>query len=428
VQKSRSNSVIYYAVIVWQLRRTERVFNDYRGMPTEARYLIIQSILPSLAYGMFYTDISFFLTSVQGLPDWLMGIILTLMGVSTFISSILLGIAADKYGRKKLYIIGNIIASSIIALFALTTNPAILLAAAALEGIAEGAFAASSSALIAEKAGDQRRTSVFSLSGFVGNICFGIGSIIILTVSFFENLGFTKAESHTILYVTLAALSLTSTLFMLKITESKTLKKTERHLSDLLPKKSKNTILKYVVSSAIVAFGAGMVVPLMTRWLYRQYGVTDAISGPILGAANIIIGVATLAAPPLAKRIGIVKAIVVTQGFSTLFMFLTPLQPEYLSASFVYTVRAFLMNMASPLQQSMIMGLVAEDERGAASGVSAAFWRLPNALSTSIGASIMGIGLLAAPFFLASLLYIVSIALFWSFFRKTKLPEEQTTT
>ena len=92
------------------------MFDDYGDMPKEATYLIIQSILPSLAYGMFYTDISYFLTTVQGLPDYIMGIIITLMGVSTFVSSIVLGIAADKYGRKKFYIIGNIIASSIIAL------------------------------------------------------------------------------------------------------------------------------------------------------------------------------------------------------------------------------------------------------------------------------------------------------------------------
>jgi MFS family permease len=393
-------------------------------MPKEATYLIIQSILPSLAYGMFYTDLSYFLTTVQGLPDYLMGIIITLMGVSTFISSIILGIAADKYGRKKLYITGNIIASSIIALFALTTNTAILLTAALLEGIAEGSFSASSSALMAEKAGDQRRTSVFSLSAFMNNIAFGVGSFILLIGAFFETLGFTAVESHEILYVTLATLSLTSTLIMLKVTESKTLKTRQTSLRALLPQKSKNTIIKYVLCSAIIAFGAGMIVPLMTRWLNKQYGVSDAISGPILGAANIIIGVATLAAPSLARKIGLVKAIVVTQGLSTLFMFLTPLQPGYLSASFVYTVRAFLMNMASPLQQSMIMGLVAEDERGAASGVSAAFWRLPNALSTSIGAFLIGVGSLAAPFFLAGSFYIISIGLFWLYFRNTKLPEE----
>jgi len=402
------------------------LFKEYRGMPKEATYLIIQSILPSLAYGMFYTDLSYFLTTVQGLPDYVMGIIITVMGVSTFISSIVLGIAADKYGRKKLYVIGNVIASIIIALFALTTNVTILLAAALLEGISEGAFSASGNALMAEKAGDQRRTSVFSLFAFVSNLAFGMGSFIIFTVAFFEILGFSTVESHVILYVALAILSLASTVIMLKVTESKTLKTRQTSLKELLPRKSKSLIIKFILASAIVAFGAGMVVPLMTRWLDKRYGVSDAISGPILGIANIVIGVATLAAPPLARRIGLVKAIVVTQGLSTLFMFLTPLQPEYLSASFVYTVRAFLMNMASPLQQSMIMGLVAEDERGAASGVSAAFWRLPNALSTSIGAFLIGAGLLIAPFFLAGLFYVISIGLFWLFFRNTKLPEERS--
>lgn len=399
------------------------MFNDYKGMSKEAKYLILQSILPSLAYGMFYTDISYFLTTVQGLSYELMGIIITAMGVSTFVSSILLGIAADKYGRKKLYIIGNVIASAIIALFALTTDPIILLAAATLEGISEGAFSASGNALIAEKAGDERRTSVFSLFGFVTGIAFGIGSFMIPIVVVFEIIGFTNKESHILLYIILAALSLTSTLIMLKVSESKRLK-AKTSLKELLPKKSKDIIVKYVIASAIVAFGAGLIVPLMTAWLKLQYGVSDAISGPILGISNIVIGVATLAAPPLAKSIGLVKAIVVTQTISTIFMFITPLSPNYILASFVYTLRAFLMNMSNPLQQSMIMGLVAEDERGAASGVSAAFWRLPNALSTSIGAWLMGIRYLAAPFFLASLFYIVSIALFWYYFRKTKMPEE----
>jgi MFS family permease len=394
-------------------------------MPKEANYLIVQSAFPSLALGMFYTDLPYFLAAVQGLPDYVMGIIITLMGVSTFISSIILGLASDKYGRKKVYIIGNIIASSIIALFAVTTDTAMLLTAALFEGISEGALSASSNALLAEKAGDQRRTSVFSLFAFINNIFYGIGSFTILAVAFFETVGLTTVESHRILYVTLAILSLASTLIMFKVTESKPLKTHQRNLKELLPKRSKSIIIKYVVTGAIIAFGAGIVVPLMTRWLHRQYGVSDVISGPILGVANIIIGVATLAAPPLAKKIGLVKAIVVTQGLSTIFMFLTPLQPEYLSASFVYTVRAFLMNMASPLQQSMIMGLVTEDERGAASGVSAAFWRLPNAISTSIGAYLIGIGLLVVPFFLAGLFYIMSIGLFWIFFRNTKLPEER---
>lgn len=400
------------------------MFDDYRGISKEAIYLVVQSILPSLAYGMFFTDLSYFLTAVQGLPDQLMGIIITVMGVSTFVSSILLGLAADKYGRKKLYIAGNVIASGVIAVFALTANVAVLLVAAVVEGIAEGAFAASSNALIAEKAGDRNRTAVFSLFGFVGNISFGVGSIIIPVVVVFEAAGFSNAQSHMILFLLLASLSLASTLIMLKITESRKLE-TRKSLSELFPKKSMGIIAKFVLTSAIVAFGAGLIVPLMSRWLDKRYGISDAISGPILGVSNIVIGVATLAAPPLAKRIGLVKAVVVTQGLSTLFMFATPLFPDYLSASTVYTLRAFLMNMAAPLQNSMIMGLVAEEERGVASGVSAAFWRLPNAFSSSIGASLIGLGLLSTPFFLAGIFYLISIALFWLYFRKTIMPEER---
>ena len=101
-------------------------------------------------------------------------------------------------------------------------------------------------------------------------------------------------------------------------------------------------------------------------------------------------------------------------------MFATPLSPNYIVASVVYTSRAFLMNMSSPLAQSMIMGLVPEDERGAASGISAALWRLPNALSSFVGAWLIGIGFLAAPFFLAALLYLISIRFILVFFPKNE--------
>jgi len=171
------------------------------------------------------------------------------------------------------------------------------------------------------------------------------------------------------------------------------------------------------LASGLIAFGAGMVVPLMSAWLGLQYGISDAVSGPILGLASMVTGAATLAGPWLVKRIGLVRAITVTQGLSTVFMFAIPLSPGYAFAGFTYAVRSFLMNMATPLEQSMIMGIVFEDERSAASGISSAFWSLPNALSRFVGAYLMALGLLAAPFFIAGIFYIVSIMLFWYFFR-----------
>ncbi|MEM4733653.1 MAG: MFS transporter, partial [Candidatus Bathyarchaeia archaeon] len=183
-------------------------------------------------------------------------------------------------------------------------------------------------------------------------------------VIFFELVGFTDKDSHIMLYAMIAILGVLSTLIMLKVSESKKLK-LKASETGLLPKKSMNVLLKYVLSGAILAFGAGMVVPLMTLWFNLQYGISDKISATILAIASVLVGFATLVSPLIAKKFGLVKAIVITQLASTLFMFLVPFSPNYALAGFVYGIRALLMNMASPLSQSMIMGLVAEDERGA---------------------------------------------------------------
>lgn len=402
------------------------MFDAYKGMNREAKLLIYSSILPAVAYGMFYTDISYFLTTVQGLSIEFMGLVVTVMGVSTFVASVPLGMAADRYGRKSMFIAGNVIAGLIIALFALTTDPVLLVTAAVFEGISEAASLASSGALLAEKASHAQRNSVFALFGFAQSIAFGMGSIIIPVVLVFEALGVPSGTSHTLLYVILALLALASTSILLKVTEAKRKKPPPEVTREARQKhkESRHILAKYVFTSAIIAFGAGMVVPLMTAWFKVAYGVPDTLSGPVLGVSSLFIGAATLATPMLAKKLGLIKSIVLTQAASTIFMFATPLSPNFALASSVYTVRAFLMNMASPMSQSMIMGLVDEDVRGAASGVNGALWRLPNALSTFIGAFFIAAGLLAVPFFLASFFYGISIALFWYFFRKTKMPEE----
>lgn len=402
-----------------------KIFSCYAGMPKEAKYLIYASIMPAVTYGLIFTDISYFLTAVQSVPAEFTGIVISAMGISTFVASVFLGIAADIYGRKRMLVVGNLLASLILAALALTTDPVLLIAAAIFEGISEAAVLTSSNALLADKVDNEKRTSLFSLYSFVQSIAFGLGSFAVLFLIVFELVGFNNKDSHVLLYILVAILGAVSTLIMLKVSESKRLKKPKAGKTDFLPRKSKDVLLKYVLTSAILALGAGMVVPLMTLWFSLRYGISDTISAPILAASSILVGFTSLVAPRVAKRFGLVKATVVTQVVSTPFMFFIPFSPNYTIAGFVYSMRALLMNMASPLSQSMVMGLVAEDERGAVSGISGALWRLPSALSTWIGGWLMGIGLLAEPFFIASILYVISIILFWHYFRNVRMPEEE---
>ena len=227
------------------------VFESYRGLPKEAKYLIYSAVLPFIAYGMFYTDLSFFLTSVQGFSIPLMGLIVTVMGISTFAASIPLGIAADKYGRKRLYIVGNVMASAIIAVFALTTNVAVLLAAAVVEGISEAAFAASATRCLRkkrQKIGEQMRIRCLVLCRAVA---FGVGSLLIPLVMVFEDVGFTNlGRARAALRDFGDSQLVLNSLLMLRINEPRREKRHGVSWRRMLPHKSKDPLVKYVLQVA----------------------------------------------------------------------------------------------------------------------------------------------------------------------------------
>ena len=400
------------------------MFNEYRAIPSQAKLLVYLSFVPSVAIGLIYTDLSFFLTKVQGMSAAFAATVIMVMGITMVVASLPIGILADRYGRRRFLIIGNLLASLTLVMFAVTTSPVLLFAAAIIEGLTEAAFAASLNALLTEKAGASSRTSAFSLYSFLSNTAWGIGGFAIPMVLVFQSLGLNSRESHVILYVAVAALSIAITPLLLRVGESRT-SESAKSIGQFLPRKSKNTLLRYAATSILIAFGAGLFVPVMALWFSLAYNVSDVISGPVLGISGLLIAVTTLMAPYLARRIGLVRAIVATQLFSTVFMVAVPLSPTFVIAGVVYTVRSFLMNVSNPLVTSMIMGLVSEDERGAASGLNAAIWRFPNSISTGIGGSMMGAGLLSLPFYLAAVLYVLSISFFWFFFHGVKLPEEK---
>jgi len=401
------------------------LFGAYRELPRNAKLLIYLSFMPWLAFSLIFTDLSFFLTKVQGFSEAFAGNIITTIGVANVAASIPVGILADRYGRRRFLLLGNLFASVTLSAFALTTQVGALYLAAVVEGVTEAMFATSSQAMLTSLAGDEHRTAAFSFWSALSNVAFGLSGFALPLVFVAQLAGFSSAYGHVLLFVGVAGLSAASTPLLLRIPESQKGEKAKT-IREFLPTKSKWVLLRYGVTSVLIALGAGFFVPLMTLWFSLRYGVPDTVSGPLLGFGGFLIAAVSLVAPFLARRLGLVRAAALSQGLSMLFMVLVPLSPTFAVAGVIFTVRSFLMNVSNPMVQSLVMGLVTPDERGAAAGLSAAIWRFPNSISTSVGAVWMGEGLLALPFYLASVLYVISITLFWYFFRPVKLPEEQS--
>jgi MFS family permease len=176
-------------------------------------------------------------------------------------------------------------------------------------------------------------------------------------------------------------------------------------------------LLKFSGINSIIGLGAGFIIPLIPTWLFLKFQLPDTVSGPVLAVSSLTIAMAAILSPRISKQLGLLGAIVATQGVSTVFMLSLALVPTAALAIILYIVRAVLMNMASPLIDSYLMGIVTQEERGLASAINTVVWRLPNSVSTIIGGILLASGIFDLPFYIATVLYVVAIGLFYSHFK-----------
>ncbi len=413
-------------------RRIGDLLDDYKGLPHEAHLLNNSSFFNWLAPGLFFSTMQVFLL-LQGVGLATSGLMLTALGVTSAVSSLFFGSLADRHGRRKFVITGGVLAAVSIAVFGIvpatsSTGLTVLFGAVIVGGLSEAMFASSWGAMLADKATDSKRTSAFSLSFFISAVSAAVGGFSAIVLTPFASDNARLVLGHRYLYVGIAALSLLGPIIVSRVAEPAKLKpRTERR--SFLPRKSRRPVLQYSVAGILVALGAGMVIPNIGGWALLKFQVKDDVSAPVLGGLNsLVMGVANLVTPRLAQRLGTVKTIVLTQGASTLFLFSLPFTPTFPIASGIFITRSTLMMMSNPTEQSFLMGLVPEDERSTASSITAALWRLPNSITTGLGAYIMSLGgffYLGLPFWLCTLLYLSSISYFWHAFKNVRLPEER---
>ncbi len=328
---------------------------------------------------------------------------------------------------------GGVLGSLALAIFAIDSNISHLFGAAVLAGLSEAMYASSWSALLADKAGNLKRTSAFGLSFFVATIASALGGFSTSLLGLMKSLyQVDLVTGNRYLFVGVAAISLIGPMIVyLRVSESR-LETSQQSGFHILPRQSRGVVFRYAAYGIVIALGAGMVIPLIPGWAFLKYGLANDVTGPIFGGINsLVMGFANLATPRIARRFGTVRTIVLTQGSSTLFLFSIPFSPNFASASSIYIVRSMLMMMSNPAQNSLLMGLVPAEERSVASAIVASLWRLPNSFSTGIGGYIMGLATspssiyLALPFMICTVLYLTAITYFWRSFKEVKLPEEQ---
>jgi MFS family permease len=367
-----------------------------------------------LAAGLGFTQVAIAVfLPLEGISVTSLGGLLATFGLTTVVFSIPFAALSDRYGRKHIMLVGSFLANFVTIIPGLTTEFVLLEISALIGGIGEAMYLSTWNAYLADTTTVRARAEAFSLSFMTLTIASGIGTFL---PGLFPLLPLDLLTAHRWAFIALGLFGLGTTFSVYRWAVDV---KPKGSRQGILPRKSMGVIMKFSTANLMIGLGAGLIIPLIPTWFYLRFNVTDVFSGPLIAAANVIMGFAAVASPSIARRIGLVKGIVVTQSLSTIFLLLIPLSPTPLIAAPLYIVRAVLMNMSSPLSDTFLMTMIAEDERATASSFNVVIWRLPNAASTAIGGSLLNEGNLSLPFYLCAVLYVTSIILFYMIFRKT---------
>jgi MFS family permease len=389
------------------------------SVPRRVKLLIFSLSLNSLAFGYFIIYVTAFFPEVNITPD-IVGTLLGVQGGVLALAGIPLGVLSDRRGRKWILILGNAALVPTMLLFALTRSIPLYFLAAILGGFAEAGVLSSWNAIIADQTDLDNRDAAFSLSFITATIFTSIGSALPFVFPVLQRL--LAADSYTIHSDALAILGLGNVippvlLWVLLRDYKETAGVRERTTG----KRNLGVLFRFSGANSMIGLGAGFIIPLIPTWLYAKFAVPDTFSGPLLSLAGITIGLSAVASPVLSRRFGLMKAIVMTAGSSTLFMFSLAFIPNVALAGGIYVVRAALMNMSAPLMDSFLMGVISPDQRGFASAVNAIVWRFPNSISTIFGGIILASGRFDVPFYLATALYVTGISLLYLNFKNVKL-------
>lgn len=385
--------------------------HPFAKVPSNTAKVVIGASPLALGLGFYGVAIAVFLP-LEGMSVTNLGAILTTFGLAMVIFSIPFAVLSDRHGRRLIMLTGSAIASFILVVPGVTSDFLVLEASAILGGMGEAMYLATWNAYLADTTSEDSRPQTFSLSFVTFTIASGLGSFL---PALFPLLPISLGAAHRLTFVALGVISLLTPLAVIRWARD-VKPRASRH--GILPRRSLGIIAKFSAANMLIALGAGLIIPLIPTWFLLRFNETDVFSGPLIAVSNIAMGLAAFASPWIAHRIGLVKGIVAAQLLSTAFLFVMPLSPTALVAAPIYVVRAMLMNMSSPLADTFLMNMIAEDERATASSFNAVIWRLPNAASTVVGGAMLSGGDLSLPFYLCTLLYVISIGLFYMLFRR----------
>ena len=166
------------------------------------------------------------------------------------------------------------------------------------------------------------------------------------------------------------------------------------HGQPALSKETRGPILVLTSLFCLDAFGGGFLLQsLIAIWLFDRFGLSVAEASRMLFVMNLLAAFSQLAAPAVARKLGIINTMVFTHLPANIVLLLAPFAPNLEIAMALFFIRSALSSMDVAPRASLIVLLVPPEKRNAAASIAA----VPRALAAAGAPAVAGLLLAASP-------------------------------
>ncbi|MCM3359664.1 MFS transporter [Psychrobacillus sp. MER TA 171] len=415
-------------MIPWFVEWKKKIVSFNRNI----RMFMLANVLIQIGMGVFSVMYNLYIKEL-GFPETLNGKIIAMTSLASAIMLVPAGFLSDRFGRKKIIMIGAVVAAGTLFYRSLMVSEQSLVYAAFFTGLFMALVQVSGIPFLAENSTASERMHLFSihfslmtLAGVVGSLGGGVLADLLHALgglSVVDAIKYVLIIGATIF--TLGLLPLTKLNPVGNRATSKDNQDDKRTPEPSSFRKNVKIIILFGFANLLIGTGSGLVIPYLNLYFSNRFDASNSYVGLILSLGSAMTAVAMLLGPALVKRVGKVRALVIFQLLSIPFLFITGYTNSLVIASIAFLMRQALMNAGNPIQSAIAMELVQDKYKGLANSVNQMVfnvgWASTGAVSTGL---VMTFGFYwgyAYTFTITGVLYLIASTYFFLVFGRKKL-------
>jgi MFS family permease len=360
--------------------------------------------------------------------------------VGDFCGTYVIGVYADRWGRRRTLVVLALLMAVTGAIFGLTAVYPVLLVAAFVgtlgtSGSETAPFLPIEQAMLPQTGAPEQHTALFARYNLVATFAAAGGALVAGLPDLLTQTGVPLATGVRLLFGLYTLVALVVVLLVRRLSSQVEpaatvlpARSVATGWQTLVPPlgRSRGIILRLSALFSVDALAGGLTVQsLMALYFHLRFGVPLVPLAALFFGANTLSALSFLAAAPLARRVGLLNTMVFTHLPSNVLLALVAVMPTFPLAAAVLLTRQVLSQMDVPTRQAYTMALVAPEERTAAASVtslarSAGFASSPILSGLLLQGPLLVLGL---PFVLAGGIKVVYDLTLWAVFRRVDAAE-----